>query len=59
MFFNILAAILYRAFMKILNCRGILLAIADDVKTCAPPFVLAKIVDRLPALAMYEAGLIT
>ncbi len=32
--------------------RGIPLAVADDVKICAPPSVLAKIVDMLPALAM-------
>ncbi len=54
-FFNILSARLYRAFMKILNGRGVLLAIADDVKICAPPSVLAEIVGRLSALAMYEA----
>ncbi len=58
-FFNILSARLYRAFMKILNGRGVLLAIADDVKICAPPSVLAEIVGRLPALAMYKAGLTT
>ena len=45
--------------MKILDGRGILLAIADDVKICAPPSVIAEIVDRLPALAMSEAGLTT
>ncbi len=58
-FFNIMSARLYKAFMKILNGRGILLAIADDVKICAPPFVLAEIVGKLPALAMSEAGLAT
>ena len=47
------------AFMKILNGPGILLAIADDVKICVPPFVLAEIVGKLPALAMFEAGLTT
>ena len=36
-FFNILAARLYRAFMKIINGRGILLAIADEDKICARP----------------------
>ena len=58
-FFNILASRLYRAFMKILNGRGILLDIAYDVKICAPPYVLAEIVGKLPALAMSEAGLTT
>ena len=41
--------------MKIHNGRGILLAIADDVKICAPPLDLAEIVDRLPAISMSEA----
>jgi hypothetical protein len=45
--------------MKILNGRGILLAIADDVKICVPPSVLTEIVGKLPALAMFEAGLTT
>ena len=58
-FSNIFATRLYRAFTKILNGRGILLAIADDVMICAPPSDLAEIVDRLPALAMSETGLTT
>jgi hypothetical protein len=45
--------------MKILNGRGILLAIADDVQICAPPSVVAEIVGKLPALVMFEAGLTT
>jgi hypothetical protein len=45
--------------MKILNGRGILLAIADVVKICSPPSVLAEIVNKLPALAMSEVGLTT
>ncbi len=59
MFFNIFSARFYRVFMKLLNGRGILLAIADDVKICCPPSVLAEIVDKLPALAMSEAVLTT
>ncbi len=47
------------AFMQILNGRGILLAIADDVKICAPPSFLADIVGKLPAIAMFEASLTT
>ena len=50
-----MSARLYRSFMKIINGRRILLAIADDVKICAPPSVLVEIVDKLPALAMSEA----
>ena len=45
--------------MKIINGRGILLAIADDVEICAPPSVLVEIAGKLPTLAMFEAGLTT
>jgi len=58
-FFNILSARLYMAFMKILNGQGVLLAIADDVQICAPPYVLAEIAEKLSALAMSEARLTT
>jgi hypothetical protein len=58
-FFDILPARLYRAFMKIFNVHGILLAIADDVKIHWPPAVLADIVGKLPALAKCEAGFTT
>ncbi len=47
------------AFTKILNGRGVLLAIADDVKICAPPSILADIVGKLSALALSKAGLTT
>jgi hypothetical protein len=47
------------AFMKILNGQGVLLAIADDVQICAPPYVLAEIAEKLSALAMSEARLTT
>ena len=45
--------------MKILDGRGVLLAIAIDVKICASSSDLAKIVAKLPALAMSEVGLTT
>ena len=57
--FNILAARLYRAFMKIIGDRGVLFSIADDVKIAGPPSVLAEIVAQLPFLSMSEAGLKT
>ena len=53
--FNILAARLYKAFMKIIGYRGVLLFIADDVKITWPPSDLAEIVAQLPGLAMSEA----
>jgi len=45
--------------VKILNGRGILLAIAVDVKICPPPLALSEIVDKLSDLVMFEAGLTT
>jgi hypothetical protein len=36
-FFNILAARLYRALMKILDGRGVLFGLADDVNIACPP----------------------
>jgi hypothetical protein len=58
-FFNIVAAGLYMAFMKVLDGHGVLLSVSDDSKIAAPPEVLAEIVGVLPALAMSEAGLST
>jgi hypothetical protein len=53
--FNILAARLYMAFMKIIGDRGVFFSIANDVKIAGPPLVTAKIVAQLPGLAMSEA----
>jgi len=58
-FFNILAARLYRAFSVILNGRGILLGLADDYNILGPPDVVNEVVQQLPALAMSEIGLTT
>ena len=58
-FFNILASRLYKCFIKILNDRGALFAIADDVKIAGPRDVLAEIIAQVPALSMSEAGLKT
>jgi len=53
--FNILAARLYMAFLKIIGDRGVLFSVAYDVKIAWPPSVLAKIVAQLFGLAMSEA----
>jgi hypothetical protein len=58
-FFNILAAMLYKALTKVLDGRGILLGLADDCTILGPPEVVNAVVQRLPALAMSEAGLTT
>jgi hypothetical protein len=46
-------------FMKIIDDRGALFALADDANIKEPSAVLAEIVAKLPALAMLEAGLKT
>jgi hypothetical protein len=56
-FFNILAARLYRAFSKILDGRGILLGLADASNILEPPDVLDEVVQQLLALAMTGTGL--
>jgi hypothetical protein len=52
--FNIVAARLYRAMMKVIGDHGVRFAVADDVKIAGPPCVLAKNVAQLPALALSE-----
>ena len=58
-FFAILSARLYRAFTKVMDGKGILLGLADDCNILGPPEVVAKVVGKLPELAMSEAGLQT
>ena len=57
--FNILVARLYRAVIGKLDGRGILLAIADDVKILAPTSVMEEIMEAFPAMAWEECGLET
>jgi hypothetical protein len=51
-FFNILAARLYRAMANVLDGRGIILGLADDCNILGPPEVINEVVRQLPALAM-------
>ena len=48
-FFNILAARLYKAFMKIIDECGTLFPLAEDGNIAETPAVLAEIVAKLPA----------
>ena len=58
-FFNILAAMIYRRQLATLNGRGVLFAIVDDVKIGAPPDVIAEIVDTFSEVAWHQMGLST
>jgi hypothetical protein len=58
-YFNILVARVYRRLLAVLDGRGVLFAIADDVKTAAPPAVTGEIVAVFADIAWIEAGLKT
>jgi hypothetical protein len=58
-FFNILAARIYRRQFATLNGRGELSTIVDDVKIAAPPAIIAEIVDTFSEVVWHEAGLST
>jgi hypothetical protein len=50
-FFNIMAARIYRRQLATLDDRGVLFDIVDDVKIAAPPNVIAEIVDTFSDIA--------
>ncbi len=58
-YFNVLAARVYRKQLQILNGRGVLFAVADDVKILGPPAVIKELAEGLPTLAWEEARLTT
>ncbi len=58
-YFNVLATRVYRKHLRILDGRGVLFAVADDVKLLGPPEIIAEMAEGFPALAWEEAGLTT
>jgi hypothetical protein len=50
-YFNVLAARVYKKQLKILDGRGVLFAVADDVKLLGPPKVIAEMAEGFPTLA--------
>ena len=58
-YFNILVARIYRKQLATLDGRGVLFAIADDVKIAAPPSVIDEIVETFAYIVWHEAGLTT
>ncbi len=45
--------------LRILEGRGVLFAVADDVKLLGPPEVIAEMAEGFPSLTWEEAGLTT
>jgi hypothetical protein len=58
-YFNILVARVYRRLLAILDGRGVLFAIEDDVEISAPPLVTDEIVEIFDDIAWTDAGLTT
>ena len=50
-YFNVLAARVYKKQLQILNGRGVLFAVADDVKILGPPAVIKELAEGFPTLA--------
>jgi len=45
--------------LRVLDGRGVLFAVADDVKILGPPEVIKEMAESFPTLAWEEAGLTT
>jgi hypothetical protein len=58
-YFNVLAARVYKKQLRILDGRGVRFAVADDVKLLGPPEVIAEMAEGFPTLAWEEARLTT
>ncbi len=58
-YFNVLAARVYRKQLRILDGKGVLFAIADDVEILGPPEVIQKLVEGFPTPAWEKACMTT
>ncbi len=58
-YFNVLAARIYRKQLRFRDGRGVLFVVADDVKILGPPEVIKEMAEGFPTLAWEEAGLTT
>ncbi len=50
-YFNILVARVYRKHLSTLDGRGVLFALADDLRVLGPPDVIGEIVEAFPKVA--------
>ena len=58
-YFNILVARVYKKQLATMDGRGVLFAVADDLRVLGPPEVIGEIVEAFPKVAWEEAGLTT
>ena len=56
-YFNILVAGFYKKQLALLDGRGALFSIVDDVKIMGPPIVIGEIIEGFAEVAWNEAGL--
>jgi hypothetical protein len=58
-YFNVMATRIYMKQLRVLDGRGVLFVVADDVKILGPPEVIKEMAEGFPTLAWEEAGLTT
>jgi hypothetical protein len=58
-YFNVMAARVYKKQLQTLDGRGVLFAMTNDVKVLGPPEVIKEMAEGYPTLAWEEAGLTT
>ena len=58
-YFNILVARVYIKQLALLDNRGVLFAVADDLRVMGSPEVIGKIVEAFPKVVGEKAGLAT
>jgi hypothetical protein len=58
-YFNVLVARIYRKQLRVFDGRGVLFAVADDVKILGPPEVIKEMAEGFPTLAWEETSLTT
>ena len=58
-YFNILVARVYKKQLALLDGRGVLFAVSNDLRILAPPGVICEVVEVFPETAWEKAGLTT
>jgi hypothetical protein len=58
-YFNVMAARIYRKQLRILDGMGVLFTVADNVKILGPPEVIKEMAEGFPTMAWEEARLTT
>ncbi len=53
-YFDVLAARVYRKQLRILDGKGVLIVVADNVKIMGPPEVIKEMAEGFPTLAWEE-----